>query len=127
EQRIAVRRRARRLGGAQSATRAGAILDDDLLAPDLGELLAEQAGRDIGRAAGRERNNEANRPLRPVLRGSVQRDERERQECDQLACHFEPPPRLDMRKPGQYTRDCTDAASRMIPTPAPGAGVSWGG
>ena len=55
-QRVAV---GRALGGAGDAGHAGAVLDDHLLAPDLGELFADGACEDVGNAAGRDRDDDA--------------------------------------------------------------------
>src|SRR6185295_10822653 len=68
EQRVAVGRGARRLRGADAAARAAAVLDDYLLAPDLAQLLAEEARRDVGRTARGKGNDETHRLLRPGLR-----------------------------------------------------------
>jgi hypothetical protein len=48
--------------GGHGAASAGAVLDDDLLLPQLAELGADQAGRDVDDTAGRVRRDEANRP-----------------------------------------------------------------
>ena len=68
-ERIAV---GRRLGGGRRRNRAagaGAVLDDDGLAPAPGELVAERAGHDVDRPARRERHQQVHRLRREgVLR-----------------------------------------------------------
>jgi hypothetical protein len=68
QQRIAVGRRPRRLGGADIAGRAGDVLDIELLAEMLGELLRGKARENVGRTAGLERDDDADRPARASLR-----------------------------------------------------------
>ena len=46
----------------------GAIVDHDLLAEALGQLGTDQPADEIGAAARRESDNQADRPLRIVLR-----------------------------------------------------------
>src|SRR4029079_5757228 len=58
----------RERAGADSAAGAGAVVDDDLLAERLAELVADGADDDGGAAAGREGNDERDRPGRIVLR-----------------------------------------------------------
>src|SRR5262249_8714525 len=48
---------------------AGAILDDDRLAPAPAQSICDQARADIDTATGSERHDELDRPLRPSLRG----------------------------------------------------------
>ena len=45
----------------------GPVVNDDLLAPALGQLLADQAGQDIGGAPGRIGIDHADRPVRVGL------------------------------------------------------------
>src|SRR5260370_23939943 len=47
--------------GGEVAARAGAVLDEDLMAPALGELLAESTREDVARPARREADHEAHR------------------------------------------------------------------
>ena len=61
QQRVAVGRALRDEIGADVAVRAGLVLDDHRLAPDLGELRADLAREDVGGAAGRVRHDEADR------------------------------------------------------------------
>lgn len=58
------------------AARAGAILDQHLLAPDLGELLRHMTRRDVRTAARREPDDDADRLRGKVLRRAQLRDER---------------------------------------------------
>ena len=51
---------------ADVALRAAAIVDDDLLAPLLGQFGAEHASERVGAAARRERNDQAHRFFRIV-------------------------------------------------------------
>ncbi len=48
--------------GADIGAGAGLVLDHDLLAPDLGEPMADDAGDRVGGAAGHERNDEPHVP-----------------------------------------------------------------
>ena len=48
---------------------AGAILDDDRLAPAPAQSIGDQSRADIDTAARSERHDELDRPLRPGLRG----------------------------------------------------------
>src|SRR5258706_4826559 len=52
----------------------GAVLDHDLLRPELGELLAEGAREDIARAARGEADDEPDGLFRPGLRGGSARE-----------------------------------------------------
>jgi hypothetical protein len=70
-QRMAVRLRARDLRGAEAATAADAVLDHELLAQALAELLRDQARHGVGAAPGRERHDEADRPFRPAHVGGL--------------------------------------------------------
>ena len=65
-ERIAVRLGTRDLLGADAAAAADAVLDHELLAEPLAELLRDDAGDGVGAAAGGERHDEADRPLRPA-------------------------------------------------------------
>ena len=58
-QRVAVGRRLRGLRRADIAAGAGAVLDHDLLAPHLAELLADDARQRVERAAGAEGDHHA--------------------------------------------------------------------
>ena len=53
--------------GADIAARARAVLDDELLAGQLTELGADDAGECVGRPAGRKDHDVAHRPARPVV------------------------------------------------------------
>jgi hypothetical protein len=44
------------------------VLDDDLLAPDIGKPVCNDAGRGISSAAGRKSNYKPDRTARPGLR-----------------------------------------------------------
>jgi hypothetical protein len=67
QQRVAVGRRPRRLRGAHVAGRAGDVLNIELLAEMVGELLRGKARENVGRAAGLERDDDAHRAARPRL------------------------------------------------------------
>jgi hypothetical protein len=67
-ERVAVGRRLRRRGGADVAAGAGAVLDDDVLPPRLGQLLRDDPAERVDGAAGGERDQHANRPLGIALR-----------------------------------------------------------
>jgi hypothetical protein len=69
DQCVAVRRRARDLGGANGAGRAGRIFDDDILAECALHTVSEDAAERIGRPAGRERHDDRDRPRRIGLGG----------------------------------------------------------
>jgi len=75
---IAVRCRLRDAVCADHAAGPADVLDDDLLAQDVRERLAQDSGDDIGRAAGRERNHHGHRPGWPVLRPGRYRMQSER-------------------------------------------------
>ena len=62
QQRIAIRRRLRDRLGADVAARAGAILDDELLAEPLREPLTHQARLDVGRPAGGKADDDTHWP-----------------------------------------------------------------
>ena len=68
-QRVAVGRGLLRGLDGDEAVGAGAILDDHLLAPKLGELVANDAQHGIGPAAGGKRRDYANGLGRILLRG----------------------------------------------------------
>jgi hypothetical protein len=70
-QRVAVRRRHGSELGADVAARAAAVLDNDRLAPCLGELLREQPSDLVGAAARRERDDETEAVIRKALRRCV--------------------------------------------------------
>ena len=61
EQCVAVRLRRGHGVGGDDAAGAGTVLDHDLLAGALGELLADQADGDVGEPAGAERHDDADR------------------------------------------------------------------
>jgi len=66
---VAVRRRLRHARGADHSSGAADVLDDHLLAQNLGEASAEDASEHIGAPAGREWDHHGERPHRPILRG----------------------------------------------------------
>ena len=68
EQRIAVRRGLRDVLGADSAGRARAVVDHDLLAQVFGEFLADRARGKVDAAAGGERHHDAHGFVGIVLR-----------------------------------------------------------
>ena len=82
----------RRIGddlAADDATGAAAIVDDDLLAEPLAEMLGDYAGDNVVDAAGRERHDEPHRPVRVILRQGgawEQQQERAADRCEQSAC-----------------------------------------
>ena len=61
QERVAVGRRARHLGGGDGAAGAGAVLHQHRLAHRLAHALPDQARDDVGGAAGRERHQDAHR------------------------------------------------------------------
>ena len=69
-QRVAVGRRARDGFGADQAAAAGAVLDEELLAEGLAELVGEHAAEQIVGAAGRIGDDDAHRLVRPFGRGA---------------------------------------------------------
>jgi hypothetical protein len=69
-ERIAVGGGARHPGGPGHAAGAANVLDQHLLAQELGETLRQDTPHDVGAAAGRERNHHGHRPQRPILRCS---------------------------------------------------------
>jgi hypothetical protein len=62
QDRVAVGRRLRRTAAAGIAAGAADILDIELLASLLGQLLRHQTREHVGRAARRERHDHAHRP-----------------------------------------------------------------
>ena len=64
-QRVAVRRRAGDRLGADQAAAAGAVLDEELLAEGLAELVGEHAAEQVVGAAGRIGDDDAHRLVRP--------------------------------------------------------------
>src|SRR5258706_3448557 len=76
EQVAAVARLLRDVLGGQHAGHAGLALDDDLLAPDSGELLRDHARQRVGAAAGREADHDAHRAVGPLLREHVREAQR---------------------------------------------------
>ena len=83
DQRVAIRRRFRDGAGADVAAGAALVLDDDTLAPHLGEPLPEHAGDDVGRSARGERHDDLDRLVRIALRDGGRR----RHDCGQQAEH----------------------------------------
>jgi len=75
--RIAVGIRTRRKLGSDQAAPACAIIDHDLLSPDGGKLVAEQASQQVAAAAGGVRHDKADRPGRKILCGAADRRERQ--------------------------------------------------
>ena len=73
---VAVRRRVRAGAGAGVHRAAGAVLDDQRLAPLLAQLLAERAHEDVAQAPGAGGGDGLHRPRRPVLRGGRRRRRR---------------------------------------------------
>ena len=68
QQRMAILWRVGNDFAADHAAGAAAIVDDDLLAKPLAEMLGDDAGDDVVDAAGRERHHKAHRLIRVVLR-----------------------------------------------------------
>ena len=75
-QRVAVGRALGAGDRADQRVAAGAVLDDDALAPFLGELLAEQPHQHVGRAARGERHDDVDRHGRIVEREGRSRQDR---------------------------------------------------
>src|SRR6185503_1185629 len=90
EDRVPVGGRARRDLGADDAARAGAVVDDQRLPPDLAEALREEAPDDVGGAAGAERQDEP-----PGLVGIGLRRARERRRCGYRQCRRDSTDRTD--------------------------------
>ena len=67
---------------ADVAAGAGPVVDDDRLAPCVGELLRDGAGEDVGGAARRERHDEADRLRRIGLRPGARRERREQHQAN---------------------------------------------
>ena len=65
QQRVAVRRGLGRLARADGAARAGAVVDDQLLAQVLGHALRHHARHEVGGAAGRKGHDQAHRMRGP--------------------------------------------------------------
>ena len=72
---VAVGRRLRDVLGSEDAAGAGTVVDDDLLAGHLRQLLGNRAAENIRRTAGRKADDEANRLARIILRLSGRRGE----------------------------------------------------
>src|SRR5258706_471447 len=68
QQRVAVLWRVGDEFAADDATGATAVLNDDLPAQPVAEMLADHAADDVVDAAGRKRNDQPHRPVRIVLR-----------------------------------------------------------
>ena len=68
EQRVAVRRRLRREIGGNDGPRARPVVDDDLLAPVVGQLGRDGARHHVGKAARREADEKTQWPVRILLR-----------------------------------------------------------
>jgi hypothetical protein len=62
---------------ADIAARAGLVVDDHLLAPDLGEVLCHDAAQQIGRAGGGERHHHADLLVRIGALGTADHRRRE--------------------------------------------------
>ena len=71
EERVAIRRRLRRLAGRDQAVRAGTVLDDDRLPERFRELRRDLARADVRRAAGDGRYDDAQRPDRKLCSGDA--------------------------------------------------------
>ena len=69
-------------GGGDRAPGADAVLDVELLPEHLRQMIGGDAAKPVGRAAGAERNNDLDRPARPLLRRccgrSVERNKQDR-------------------------------------------------
>ena len=80
--RVAVARLRLHVLCADHAAAAGAVLDQHLLAPEIGQLLRHGPREDVARAAGRIGGDDAHRPARIVLRdkhrGKEQRRKRQK-------------------------------------------------
>jgi hypothetical protein len=94
EERVAVGRRLGYRLGADLGVGTALILDDDLLAPHLGEPLAHRAGDHVGRAAGGQRHDDPDGlgriALRPRLRRHrcrARQQENERERAQHACCH----------------------------------------
>ena len=74
EQRVAVRRRAERLRGADRHAGAADVLDDDRLAPFLAELIGDHPRQHVGGRSGRGRQDHFDEPRRIGLLREALRD-----------------------------------------------------
>ena len=70
KQRVAVGRRAHDHVGAERATGAALVLDVDLLAEFVGEIMRSEAADDVDGTARREGNDEPDRPRRIAVGGT---------------------------------------------------------
>lgn len=91
--RVAVRRRFRTHGGADVALSSAAVVDDHLLARQLGELRAHHARESVSAASWRERHDKTNGPLRILPRGKARRSNEgnRKDQRFQQAFHVAPP------------------------------------
>lgn len=62
----------------------GAVVDDELLAVGLRQLLREDARHQVRGASGRERRDDAHGPGRVVLRGGGQGGQAQRGDCGEF-------------------------------------------
>jgi hypothetical protein len=77
QERVAVRRRVGRLVGADIAAGAAAVLDDDLLAPDLGQALRQRTRQRVTAAARWKRHDQTHEAVRIALRTRRPRQQRQ--------------------------------------------------
>jgi len=110
EERVAVGARLRGAARSDIAARAGDVLDVELNAHLLGQLLSHEAGEHIGRTAGREWNDHAHRSCGIGLRPTDPRNGRERGgtggQAQKLAagrCHVMPVRRFYQYPPSQHS------------------------
>jgi hypothetical protein len=90
QQGVAIRIGARDRLGADIGAAAAFVLDDDLLAPDFGQRIGDDAGDRVGRSSRRIGHHEPHETARPRLRASGAREEdgrerRCRRQGDELA------------------------------------------
>ncbi len=80
QERVAVGRRLGGEVGADDTAGAAAVIDEDLLAQSLAELIGDDAADHVVAAAGRERDDHADRAARIVVRGRCRRGEQRQRE-----------------------------------------------
>ena len=87
---VAVRGHARDLAGRGVAARAADVLDEELLAESVGELLRHDARDDVGRTAGGKADDHAHRPARIALRRGCRDAGQQQRGCEQYVAKRPP-------------------------------------
>ena len=99
QKRISVGRRFCRKVGADDTAGAAAVIDEDLLAQSLAELIGDDAPDHVVAAAGRERDDHADRAARIVVRGQCRRREGRQREQKPNPCNCNPANSRHVRPP----------------------------